>query len=510
MINLSTLVTKLLQSNSKFFVRQIGKKRTYNISEISKKINNLYHMLKSQDIDVNRMVIGIAMNSSIEFLIADLMSLTKSGISLPVPLEFTDEQIKSLLKNADYCLVGTNYIADRINKILPELMIILSNGEVIYNKKDKISPRWPDLKSKSIIKIVHTSGTTSSPKGVMISDKGLCLLVKTLINIHSHMSSGMHYLSIVPLSLLIEQVLGLYLPLLTGGSLTLLSKDLKPYGGGQAQDPLDYLNLFKMNYVNLAYMPPKLLEELNSNLNKSSDNSFFYNGIIPHIITGGAKVNSKIIDSLEKFGVKVYEAYGLSENSSIVSINTLRDRKIGSPGKILSYIKYKIVNGELRIKGPTLSPGYLVKDLSSCDLDEDGYLKTGDIVEIDKDEYLFITGRLKNLIILSNARNVSPEWVESIIKDNSIILDALVFGDGEESLTALVLPKFLCKDDSAVKKHIKIVNNRLPDFVKITKVHIINNWDEIYDNLYTVTGRPRRDLIAKRYLNIKEEDYNVQ
>jgi len=500
MLSLSNLVTKALHNNKNFFIQEMGSKVKYDIAYLREAIDQLATKLEENNIPITSAVVAIAMQPSVQWVVSDLMCLTKRAISLPIPLEFTDEQIFSLLINADYCLVEDERISSRINKLLPNIVIISINGNILYNKNSKLTPKWPNLKQEQIIKIVHTSGTTSTPKGVKIIDQSLGLLVKTLENLHKHLVCGIDYLSIVSLSLLIEQVLGLYLALVTDGSLTLLPKEI-PTFGSQINKSQEYLELFKFTKVNFAYMPPRLLEEmvLLKRYKNISPTSFFLNNV-PHIITGGARINPQIISELEDIGIKIYEAYGLSENSSIVSLNTVEARRVGSAGKILPYIDYKLENGELCIKGPTLSPGYLVKDSTSCNLDESGYLKTGDLASVTYDGFLQITSRIKNLIILSNARNVSPEWVESILKENYCICDAIIIGEGREYLSALVIPNLNIIEDKQITKAIDTTNDKLPEFCKIQEYFIIGDPKLFREQYYTITGRPKRDLISRDYL----------
>jgi long-chain acyl-CoA synthetase len=503
MVFLSNLVNESLHNNKNFFIQQLGNHIKYNTAYILENIDQLSSKLENSCISITNMVIGIAMQPSIQWVISDLMCLIKGAISLPIPLEFSDEQISNLLINADYCLINDTNIAIKINKLLPDIVIISIDGNILYNKNNRFTPKWPNLRQESIIKIVHTSGTTSTPKGVKVTNQSLGLLIQTLVDLHKHLVHGIDYLSIISLSLLIEQVLGLYLPLVTDGSLTLIPKEL-PIFGSQINKSQEYLELFKLTKVNFAYMPPRLLEEMIL-LSKHKDipPSNFFLDKIPHIITGGAKINPQIINELEIYGIKVYEAYGLSETSSIVSLNIVGERKTGSAGKILPYIDYKLENNELCIKGPTLSPGYLVKDSTSCNLDESGYLKTGDLVELTADGFLQITGRIKNLIILSNARNVSPEWVEYMLKENHCISDVIIIGEGKEYLTALVILSSNTIEKSQITKAIDATNNKLPDFCKIQEYFIITAPNSFRKKYYTVTGRPKRDLISRDYLQHK-------
>ena len=257
-MSLSHLIQKILIDNNEFNVKQVGHPVKYSLVNISDRINNLFTKLTSQNIPIKDMLIGIAISNSIDFVAVDLLCLTKNAVSMPIPLEFTDNQLFSFLQNADYCIVGNIKIAEKINKIVSDMMIISSQGEIIYNKKQKIIPKWPEYNTSGIIKVIHTSGTTSIPKGVKITDHGLGLLLQKLIELHKHLDGNLHYFSLVSMSLLIEQVLGLYLPLMMNGSLTFLPEWLLPIGSGTTA-PSKYIKFFKQVNITFIYMPPILI-----------------------------------------------------------------------------------------------------------------------------------------------------------------------------------------------------------------------------------------------------------
>lgn len=181
------------------------------------------------------------------------------------------------------------------------------------------------------------------------------------------------------MSLLIEQVLGVFIPILSGGTLTLMPKGIAEYGSASG-NARHYLELIAPNEPNFLYLPPKLLEEANLLLETHTREQLFGNNQ-PHIITGGAKIPASVLHELDAKGVQVFEAYGLSENSSIISLNSPAERQLGSAGKLLDGIEPKFVDGELLVKTPTLCAGYYNSDDTSCDL-SDGYLHTGDIADL--------------------------------------------------------------------------------------------------------------------------------
>ena len=154
----------------------------------------------------------------------------------------------------------------------------------------------------------------------------------------------------------------------------------------------------------------------------------------------------------ERIGLQVYQGYGLSETSPVVSVNTDKRNNLASVGRPLKTYEAKIDadSGELLLRGPSVMKGYHNQpEVTSQVLDSDGWLHTGDIAKIDKDGHIFITGRIKNMIVLSGGKKVFPEEVESVLEKSPYINEVCVlatsktFGakDGTEEVTAVIYPK---------------------------------------------------------------------
>jgi long-chain acyl-CoA synthetase len=475
----------LAEAPNRVVVREM-EGREYSLDELRADVTRIAATLQDAYGDCSGLVFGIAARSSYTWVATMLAIFRVKAVLLPVPIEFSDEQIGSLLHKATAIFTQDTYTAARIGKILPGIACI-----------DAASERgaWPLAGAKAgeriepgICGIIHTSGTTSKPKGVKIRDEAVGLLVT---NVLKRVPQGpLDYLSIVPMSLLIEQVLGVFLPVLSGGSLTLMPANYAEYGA-RSGNARDYLDLIAKVEPNFLYLPPKLLEEADSLLDSTAVPRLFGRRN-PHIITCGAKIPATVLESLDKRGVQVYEAYGLSENSSIISLNYPGHRRIGSAGPLLDGIVPVIVDGELRVLTPTLCAGYYNSDDTSCEL-TDGYLHTGDIAEV-VDGFLYITGRKKHVIILSTARNISPEWVETVYKESALIDDIVVFGEGREEPAAIVLSPH---DDGAVREEMARLEPRLADFARVRRVRVVTDIEQFRRDYYTVTGRPRRQLIER-------------
>ena len=176
-----------------------------------------------------------------------------------------------------------------------------------------------------------------------------------------------------------------------------------------------------------------------------------FGGHFSGCISGGAPLDVAVGKFFERIGIKVYQGYGLSEASPVASVNVDRPGDIASVGKPLKSIEAKIdpENGELLLKGPSIMKGYHNQpQLTAEVIDTDGWLHTGDVAKISGQGHIYITGRIKNMIVLSGGKKVFPEEVESVLEKSPYFSEVCVLGisktfgakDGAEEVTAVVVP----------------------------------------------------------------------
>jgi long-subunit acyl-CoA synthetase (AMP-forming) len=212
------------------------------------------------------------------------------------------------------------------------------------------------------------------------------------------------------------------------------------------------------------------------------------------IAVGGASVAPELLARAEQLGLPVYEGYGLSECASVVCVNTASARRRGSVGRPLPHVRVRL-DGEqqIMVSGPLMS-GYLGDaELPGAATRE---IATGDLGEIDADGYVYVRGRLKNLIITSLGRNISPEWVERELQMESAIGMAVVFGEAKPYLSALISPAGTAtraQVDAAVAR----ANSRLPDYAQLRQWAVVTTPFTFANGLLTANGRPRRAHILK-------------
>ena len=240
-----------------------------------------------------------------------------------------------------------------------------------------------------------------------------------------------------------------------------------------------------------------------------------FGGNLDHIICGGAKLNPDLIVGFEEFGISVFEGFGITECSPLVSVTPYYARKLGAIGPNVPCCTVRIdpngeetpegyAIGEVQVKGDNVMLGYYNNPEANADaFTEDGWFRTGDVGYLDCDNYIYITGRIKFVIVLENGKNVFPEEIEEYLDTIDVISECCVIGrksdDSDEViLTAVIYPdysKFPTEVDEntvkeALKKAINATNKRLPSYKQIKNIEVRKTEFE-----KTTTKKIKRQLV---------------
>jgi long-chain acyl-CoA synthetase len=208
-----------------------------------------------------------------------------------------------------------------------------------------------------------------------------------------------------------------------------------------------------------------------------------FGGNLKIIFVGGAHLDPFYIEKFAEYGVDVLEGYGMSECSPVISSNMPSDHKVGSIGRPLANAEIKFEDGEILVKGTSVMKGYYKMPEETAETIKDGWLHTGDKGYIDEDGFLFINGRVKNLIILSNGENISPEEIENKLALNPLVGEVVVTGENN-GLTARIYPEqqlveAKALDEDSVKTQLQTFldqyNKTQPTYRQITGLVIRKN-----------------------------------
>jgi long-subunit acyl-CoA synthetase (AMP-forming) len=447
--------------------------------------------------------VGVVCGNTPAFIISDLACLLGRAIEVPVPLAFSRAQASSLLGEVDICLVdelGSKRLAEWGEDLLGQASAVLTVDvdALIAAGPESFSLAHPD--EEWICKVIHTSGTTSRPKGVRIRARGLNALLTSL---DQEMPAGAfrRYLCTVPLSLLIEQVTALYMVILHGGVLVLLPPEI-PLVGTAIAAPSRVMPFLVASRPTALVATPALVDEIRQagaaalRAGLPLNRTLFDTDAVPLICCGGAPIDPEVLRSLDEMGIPIYEGYGLSENGSVVSWNRPGARRIGTVGKPLPHVQVRLADdGELLVKSTSLFAGYTVDDPSSCVVDAEGWLHTGDLAQIDSEGFVRITGRKKNVIITSAGRNIAPEWVEAQYATLPFVRAVAVVGNHLPALHGLFLidpAQELAEARSVISQ---FGQTHLSEVERVQVAHVLHGREDIYRRFFTVTGRPIRAAV---------------
>lgn len=331
---------------------------------------------------------------------------------------------------------------------------------------NEFEPVSADIKKETEAAIYFTGGTTGVPKGALLTHGNLMRGAYNGIFMPGKAIGVHRYITFLPFSHVFGSIRGLLACLYTGSHLFTCTD-------------------MKMGIGSIPFIKPTCLVlvpglcEIILGLAKLQGEQFL-GGCLKTIIAGAANVPSRLIEDLDKFGISVLQGYGLTESANLVSGNADYRQKPESVGQIYPEQESKLVNGELWLKGDHIFKGYYGDPEKAAECFEDGWFKTGDLAKIDQDGFLYIVGRIKNLILLDNGENVSPESIEDLFSNNHFVKDCLVQKvekNGQNILGIQILPNttaFMGASQAEIEEKIKDivdqVNSTLPSYMQLRSV----------------------------------------
>ncbi|MGL5653416.1 MAG: AMP-binding protein [Vibrio sp.] len=412
--------------------------------------------------------IALRAENSVDWVVLDLAAMAAHKVMVPVPTFFTAEQVAHLLKQAHVELCVGDW---------PELGLAalrLAGFSAWYYPAESTSQVLAQTQ-----KVTFTSGSTGTPKGVCLSEQNL---ERVSLSIAEQMNRQIkQHLVMLPLSTLLENVTGIYVPLLLGATVTVVFGEEVGLAGSSQFSPVKLAQALARYQPASLVLTPALLVALIRVVQQTPSLA----ASLQWVAVGGARVASELINTARQLGIAAYEGYGLSECASVVSMNTPQHNQPGSCGKPLGHLQIQFAaDGELLVRG-NQALGYIGEPFS------DEWLATGDIATIDEHGFLAIIGRKKNLIITPFGRNIAPEWVESHAQVWMPECRVVVVGDDEWGITAVIDRRL---PDLAAR--IEQINRHLPDYAQIQSVLLVSQ-ASVWQAWLTANGRPKRGLIEQ-------------
>ena len=443
---------------------------------------------------------GLLADNGIDWAVADLAALFGSKLLVPLPPFFSPQQLLHAVRDSGLEAILTDQ---------PERVSALLSGQV--ERVDapfagglsllRLAHAAPAHVPAHSAKITYTSGTTGNPKGVCLSRMVMESVAQSLCQATAATPADRH-LCLLPLSTLLENIGGIYVPLLVGATACVLPLQQVGLTGASALDTAVMLRAMHSQRASTAIMVPQMLHALVAAIGMGAAAPAH----LRFVAVGGAPVSPSLLETSERLGVPVFEGYGLSECASVVAVNTPGANVPGSVGKPLPHVKIKFAeDGEILVGGAVFE-GYLGLPEKPG---RDGLWPTGDIGYLDEHGYLHLTGRKKNMFITSFGRNVAPEWVERELTIQPAIAQAAVFGEARPWNVAVIVPRPLPGQEIAesVSRAISAANAMLPDYARIKKWLIATEPFTPQNGLLTTNGRLRRGEILAGHTRALEQLY---
>lgn len=408
--------------------------------------------------------IAITGRTSYEWITAYLGTVNGGSVAVPLDVSLPAEEMCELIDRADATVFVMddmrNDVYEMLGKQCPKIKYVISmqktekEGDCLsFSQLVEEAGPWEEvsLKPDKLCTILFTSGTTGKSKGVMLSHRNLaenatCLDMK--------IPERTVILSVLPihhaycLSMDILKGISLGSVICINDSLMRIAKNMKLFEPDMILMVPLMLETIAKKLEDTGMLPAKLIKRKVFGKNLHT------------ICSGGAYLNPELIDLYGKYGIQIQQGYGMTECSPVISTNLSWNIRNDSVGQLMPNCEAKVVNEELWVKGSSVMLGYYQMPEETAETLEDGWLKTGDLGYVDEENFVYLTGRKKNLIITKNGENVSPEELENKIGSARLVQEILV-REAEGVIEAEIFPDM----EYAGKKKIRDMEAALQDIV---------------------------------------------
>jgi long-chain acyl-CoA synthetase len=495
--------------------------------EIAEKILKFHILFRGAGINEGDKIAMVGRNSA-NWCITYLGTVTYGAIIVPILPDFKPEDLTNIINHSDSVLL---FVDDKIYESLDIVKLPAIQGvfslddfrlvfslntavkESFSSREERYSKTYPSLRKEDIkfsditndqlAVISYTSGTTGFSKGVMLSHNSLSCNIRFAQN-NMPLKPGDPLVSFLPLAHTYGCAFEFLFPFTFGCHITILSKTPSPQIIVQAfkeiqpslilSVPLVIEKIFKKQLLPVIDKPlmkimlaiPGINTILHKKICKKLVETF--GGKFYEIVIGGAAFNADAEKFFRKIGFRFTVGYGMTECGPLISYASWKTTKLGASGRAVDSLQVTIdspdpskIVGEIIVKGGNVMSGYYKNEKATREMiDSKGWMHTGDLGIIDKEGNIFIKGRSKSMILGPSGKNIYPEEIESIINNKDYVTESLVISE-ENKLIGLIYPDYeMMKRDNITEEQLlpileemrKDVNERLPDFMAVTKYRI--------------------------------------
>ena len=559
-----------------------GKWESLSTNDFFEKIQIVSRKLIEIGIKKGDKIALISTQNRTEWCIVDNSILQIGGVTVPIYPTISEKEFQYVLNHSEskICFVSDKDVFDKIHKIKDKTKLKkiysfdefqnCSNWNLLFENDNKSLQGKVNVKKKEVIPddlatIIYTSGTTGVPKGVMLTHRNIVSNILSASKRLPPMENKNKALSFLPLCHIFERII-IYM---------YYYSRVEIYFAESLETISENLNEIKPFYMTAV---PRLIEKIFDKIEGKAEefkgvkkslykwsisiadrfdiekqNRIFYNiklmiarflvfskwknalgGKLELICSGSAPLQPRLAKIFTAAGIKIMEGYGLTESSPVISISEpiKGGTKFGYVGKIIEGIEVKIAkDGEILCKGPNVMKGYYKNSKLTSETIKNDFLHTGDIGKIDKDGFLKITDRKKQLFKTSGGKYIAPQVIENKMKRSPFIEQIMVIGEGEKMPSALIQPDFeyikkwlrknkfnflddfknICKKKELlikITREIDKINEEFGDWERIKKFELTPQIWSIENGLLTPTMKLKRKSILKKFIHLKEKIYS--
>jgi len=527
----------------KAFLKQpFGKTwKTYSWKEVGVQARSITQALRSWNLPLHSSIALVSKNCP-HWIMADLAIMMSGHISVPLFPTLNAEQLRQILIHSETQVIFIGKLDNwkEMKEGIPSnvKVIVLPHLEGNDEIKGENFLKWEDLliqyepysgnykaNPDNLAIISYTSGTTGTPKGVMTSYYALAKVTELIEKIASFDPKDNRFFSYLPLNHITERVVVEAAALQCGGEIYFTESVDTFVKNLQDACPTHFLAVprtwSKLQQGILEKIPQKKLDKLLklpviSGIVKKKIKKALGLDKAKFILTGTAPIPAGLLEWYEKIGLDILEGYGMSENTAACTINSPGQKKIGTVGKAQEGAEIKIdpETREILMRAEWIMQGYFKEaELTAQTIDEEGWLHTGDQGELDEDNFLKITGRIKDFFKTAKGEYISPFVIENHFAHNHLIEQICIMGSGMPQAIALIVLSEIGKNASKeeikeyFEKEVEEINTKVYAYEGIKKVVIVRDDWTVKNGLLSPTLKMRRSKLENKYQHYLEDWY---